>query len=35
MQRCHDKEVHKKYKPEYADKCVCEEAELCEFQALV
>ena len=25
MQRCHDKEVHKKYKPEYADKCVCEE----------
>lgn len=25
MQRCHDREVHKKYKPEYADKCVCEE----------
>lgn len=25
MQRCHDKGVHKKYKPEYADKCVCEE----------
>lgn len=25
MQRCHDKEVHKRYKPEYADKCVCEE----------
>ena len=25
MQRCYDKNVHKKYKPEYADKCVCEE----------
>ena len=25
MQRCYDKNVHKKYKPEYADKYVCEE----------
>lgn len=25
MQRCHDKRVHEKYKPEYADKYVCEE----------
>lgn len=25
MQRCYDKKVHKNYKPEYADKYVCEE----------
>ena len=25
MQRCYDKNVHKKYKPEYKDKTICEE----------
>ena len=25
VQRCYDKDVHKKYKPEYKDKSVCEE----------
>lgn len=25
VQRCYDKKIHKKYKPEYKDKSVCEE----------